>query len=97
MTNQHLQRHPQRYIRFDLAAHKPRPRESMARQDAVVESLDANGGHPGQATSVEYVVAPERCEADGFVLPCYDVDDGPLLSEAVNESYEHLRGLDSIS
>jgi RimJ/RimL family protein N-acetyltransferase len=40
---------------------------------------------------VEYLIAPERCAADGFVLRSYDVADGPLLSDAVNESYEHLR------
>jgi RimJ/RimL family protein N-acetyltransferase len=39
---------------------------------------------------VEYLVAPERFEADGFVLRSYDVGHGRLLSEAVNESHEHL-------
>jgi RimJ/RimL family protein N-acetyltransferase len=40
---------------------------------------------------VSYLVAPERYEADGIVLRSYDVGDGPLLADAVNESYEHLR------
>lgn len=39
----------------------------------------------------QYLVAPERHVAEGFVLRCYDVGHGRLLSEAVNESYEHLR------
>ena len=41
--------------------------------------------------SVDYLVAPERHAADGFVLRSYDVGDGALLSDAVNESYDHLR------
>lgn len=40
---------------------------------------------------MDYLFAPERYEARGFVLRCYDVGDGALLSEAVDESYEHLR------
>jgi RimJ/RimL family protein N-acetyltransferase len=40
---------------------------------------------------VTYLFAPERHEADGFVLRSYDVGDGARLSEAVNESYDHLR------
>lgn len=36
-------------------------------------------------------MAPDRYVADGFVLRSYDIGHGPLLSEAVNESYEHLR------
>ena len=40
---------------------------------------------------MDYLFAPERHEADGFVLRCYDVGDGPLLADAANESYEHLR------
>jgi hypothetical protein len=40
---------------------------------------------------VSYLVAPERFEADGIVLRSYDVGDGVLLADAVNESYEHLR------
>jgi len=40
---------------------------------------------------VTYLFAPERREAEGFVLRSYDVGDGPLLTEAVHESYEHLR------
>lgn len=35
--------------------------------------------------------APERHEADGFVLRSYDAGDGPLLVAASTESYEHLR------
>ncbi len=35
--------------------------------------------------------APERWEADGFVLRGYDAGDGPLLADANAESYEHLR------
>jgi RimJ/RimL family protein N-acetyltransferase len=38
-----------------------------------------------------YLVAPDRCEAEGFILRSYDLGDGPLLTEAVDESYEHLR------
>jgi RimJ/RimL family protein N-acetyltransferase len=40
---------------------------------------------------VEYLIAPDRRAADGFVLRSYEVADGPLLSDALNESYEHLR------
>jgi RimJ/RimL family protein N-acetyltransferase len=40
---------------------------------------------------MSYLVAPARYEAQGFVVRQYDVNDGPLLTEAVNESYEHLR------
>lgn len=40
---------------------------------------------------MDYLVAPERWVAETFVLRSYEVDDGPLLSDAVNESYEHLR------
>lgn len=35
--------------------------------------------------------APERYEADGFVLRAYGPGDGALLVEAHRESYEHLR------
>lgn len=35
--------------------------------------------------------APERHQADGFVLRSYDVGDGPAIAAALNESYEHLR------
>lgn len=38
-----------------------------------------------------YLFAPERHDGDGFVLRSYDVGDGRLLSDASNESYEHLR------
>jgi hypothetical protein len=41
--------------------------------------------------TMSYLFAPERHEADGFVLRSYEVGDGPRLSEAVNESYDHLR------
>lgn len=40
---------------------------------------------------MDYLFAPERRECDGFVLRSYDVGDGRALSQAVNESYEHLR------
>lgn len=40
---------------------------------------------------MDYLFAPERHEAEGFVLRSYDVGDGALLAEAVNESFEHLR------
>lgn len=40
---------------------------------------------------MDYLFAPERHEGGGLVLRCYDVGDGPLLADAVNESYEHLR------
>src|SRR5262245_55464641 len=38
-----------------------------------------------------YLFAPERHVGDGFILRSYEVGDGALLSEALNESYEHLR------
>jgi len=41
--------------------------------------------------TTSYLFAPERHEADGLVLRSYEVGDGPRLSEAVNESYDHLR------
>lgn len=40
---------------------------------------------------MDYLFAPERYEADGFVLRSYDVGDGHRLATAANESYEHLR------
>jgi RimJ/RimL family protein N-acetyltransferase len=40
---------------------------------------------------VTYLFAPERYDGAGYVLRSYDIGDGPLLSEAVDESYEHLR------
>lgn len=36
-------------------------------------------------------MAPERLDAGAFVIRSYDIGDGRLVSEAVNESYEHLR------
>lgn len=36
-------------------------------------------------------LAPERFETERFVIRCYRPGDGPLLSEASNSSYEHLR------
>jgi RimJ/RimL family protein N-acetyltransferase len=39
----------------------------------------------------DYILAPERFEADGFLLRSYLPGDGPLLAEATNSSYEHLR------
>jgi RimJ/RimL family protein N-acetyltransferase len=38
-----------------------------------------------------YLFAPERYETTDFVLRSYDVGDGPLLSDASDESYDHLR------
>jgi RimJ/RimL family protein N-acetyltransferase len=35
--------------------------------------------------------APERHEAEGFVLRSYDMGDGALLAAANSESYEHYR------
>ena len=43
------------------------------------------------SAAVTYLFAPERYDGDGFVLRSYDVGDGRLLSEAADESYEHLR------
>jgi ribosomal-protein-serine acetyltransferase len=40
---------------------------------------------------VNEFMAPERHEADGFVLRSYEVGDGALLYEAARESYEQLR------
>jgi RimJ/RimL family protein N-acetyltransferase len=40
---------------------------------------------------MEHFFAPERHEAGGFVLRSYDVGDGPQISAALSESYEHLR------
>jgi RimJ/RimL family protein N-acetyltransferase len=40
---------------------------------------------------VTYLFAPERYAGDSYVLRSYDVGDGSLLSEAVDESFEHLR------
>lgn len=44
-----------------------------------------------EASVMDYLFAPERYETADFVLRCYDSGDGPLLSDAVNASYEHLR------
>lgn len=35
--------------------------------------------------------APERCATPQFVIRMYRPGDGPLLNEAVNASYDHLR------
>ncbi|MCK6520699.1 GNAT family N-acetyltransferase [Myxococcota bacterium] len=40
---------------------------------------------------MDYLIPPERVETPGFVLRSYEVNDGPLLAEATNASYEHLR------
>jgi RimJ/RimL family protein N-acetyltransferase len=40
---------------------------------------------------MSYLFAPERHEGTGFVLRSYQIGDGALLADAVNESYEHLR------
>jgi len=39
----------------------------------------------------DYFFAPERFEADGFVLRSYRIGDGPLLNDAVRTSYDHLK------
>lgn len=43
-----------------------------------------------QQDELDYLVAPERFEAEGFTLRGFRPGDGPLLSEAVNASYDHL-------
>jgi RimJ/RimL family protein N-acetyltransferase len=40
---------------------------------------------------MDYLFAPERHEADGFVLRSYNPGDGPLLVDAIISSYDHLR------
>ena len=40
---------------------------------------------------MDYLFAPERYEADGFVLRSYDLGDGPLHADALNASFEHLQ------
>jgi RimJ/RimL family protein N-acetyltransferase len=40
---------------------------------------------------VDYLFAPECYETPEFVLRSYQPGDGPLINEAVNNSYEHLR------
>jgi RimJ/RimL family protein N-acetyltransferase len=40
---------------------------------------------------MSYLFGPERHATRDFVLRSYEPGDGPLLAEAVNESYEHLR------
>ena len=40
---------------------------------------------------MNYLVAPERHEREGFVLRSYEPGDGALLAAAQNESYDHLR------
>lgn len=39
----------------------------------------------------DYLFAPDRFATDRFVLRSYFPGDGPLLAEATNSSYEHLR------
>ena len=39
---------------------------------------------------MDYLIAPECIACDGFTLRSYRPGDGNLLSEAVNDSYEHL-------
>lgn len=41
--------------------------------------------------SPTYLVAPERYVTDRFVIRCYRPGDGPMMAEAVNDSYEHLK------
>lgn len=38
----------------------------------------------------DYLAAPERWEAEGFLLRSYQPGDGPLLQEATNSSFAHL-------
>src|SRR6188768_1019658 len=40
---------------------------------------------------MDYLFAPERYQADGFILRSYDLGDGPVLADAINASYDHLR------
>ena len=40
---------------------------------------------------MEHLFAPERFETNNFILRSYDVGDGPLVADAVNASYDHLR------
>jgi len=42
------------------------------------------------SAELEHWLAPERFETTRFALRSYDVGDGPLLRDAVLESYEHL-------
>jgi RimJ/RimL family protein N-acetyltransferase len=39
---------------------------------------------------VDYLIAPERTEDEGFVLRSYHPGDGALLADALNASYAHL-------
>ncbi len=38
-----------------------------------------------------YLFAPDRYVGNGFMLRSYDVGDGARMSEATDESYEHLK------
>lgn len=40
---------------------------------------------------VDYFFAPDRLDLADFTIRSYDVGDGVLMSEAVNNSYEHLK------
>lgn len=40
---------------------------------------------------MEYLIPPERLETESFVLRAYQPNDGPLLAEATNASYDHLK------
>ena len=40
---------------------------------------------------MDHLFAPERFETNDFILRSYDVGDGPLVADAVNSSYDHLR------
>ena len=40
---------------------------------------------------MDHLFAPERFETSEFILRSYDVGDGPLVADAVNASYDHLR------
>ncbi|MBN1873242.1 MAG: GNAT family N-acetyltransferase [Anaerolineae bacterium] len=41
--------------------------------------------------SQSYFFAPERWATSRFIVRCYRPGDGPLLADAVNTSYEHLK------
>ncbi len=43
------------------------------------------------SSKMEYLAAPEQFEENGFRLRSYRLGDGPLLADAVNSSYEHLK------
>jgi RimJ/RimL family protein N-acetyltransferase len=40
---------------------------------------------------MSYLFAPDRHEADGFVLRSYDAGDGAALARSLNSTYDHLK------